>query len=391
MFIDLDNFKVVNDGLGHEQGDLLLVEMGQRLAAAVRQGDTVSRQGGDEFVVLLEGLDTQAALAAQQAEQVAWKILHSVHQPLELAGQLLRCSCSIGITLFGCAVVSSDDLLKQADMAMYQAKSAGRNTVRFFDPAMQAQVQQRMQLEQELRSALHEGQLRLHYQIQVDRQGRTTGVEALVRWQHPQRGLVSPTQFIPLAEDTGLILPLGQWVLQTACEQLLLWAGQPACAHWTLSVNISGRQLHQADFVQQVQEVLQRTGAPAQRLKLELTESVLMGSAHQVEQKMNALRALGVRFSLDDFGTGYSSLAYLHELPLSQLKIDQRFVRHLDSDERSGAIVRTIVNLAKNLGMEVIAEGVETRQQRDLLAVNGCHDYQGYLFGKPVPVEELRF
>ncbi|MBP7545539.1 MAG: EAL domain-containing protein, partial [Acidovorax sp.] len=285
---------------------------------------------------------------------------------------------------------SADDLMKHADLAMYQAKEAGRNTVRFFDPEMHAAVVHRLALEQDLRTALHEQQLRLYHQPQVDGTGRIIGTEGLVRWQHPQRGLVSPRDFIGLAEDTGLILPLGQWVLETACQQLAQWAQKPECAHLTLSVNVSGKQLRQSDFVAQVLRTLERSGAPAQRLKLELTESVLLDNPQDTVTKMSALQAHGVGFSLDDFGTGYSSLAYLRQLPLDQLKIDQSFVHNLGSDPRAAAIVRTIVTLADNLGLNVIAEGVETQEQREQLALNGCHACQGYLFGRPVPIEELR-
>jgi diguanylate cyclase (GGDEF)-like protein/PAS domain S-box-containing protein len=390
MFIDLDNFKLVNDSLGHEQGDLLLKEMGQRLVAAVREGDTVARLGGDEFVVILEGLSAQAHQAAAQAESVAHKMLQALASPMALAGHAMQSSCSIGVVLFVGDEASADDLMKHADLAMYQAKEAGRNTVRFFDPEMHAAVVHRLALEQDLRTALHEQQLRLYHQPQVDGTGRIIGTEGLVRWQHPLRGLVSPRDFIGLAEDTGLILPLGQWVLETACQQLAQWAQKPECAHLTLSVNVSGKQLRQSDFVAQVLRTLERSGAPAQRLKLELTESVLLDNPQDAVTKMSALQAQGVGFSLDDFGTGYSSLAYLRQLPLDQLKIDQSFVHNLGSDPRAAAIVRTIVTLADNLGLNVIAEGVETQEQREQLALNGCHACQGYLFGRPVPVEELR-
>ena len=391
MFIDLDNFKLVNDSLGHEQGDLLLQEMGRRLVASVREDDTVARLGGDEFVVVLEGLSAQPWRAAQEAETVAEKMLCALAAPVTLDGHEVRGTCSIGVVLFANDQARTEDLMKHADLAMYQAKESGRNTVRFFDPEMHAAVVQRVALEQDLRTGLQEGQLRLLYQPQVDAQGHMVGAEALVRWSHPRRGLVSPAAFIPLAEDTGLILPLGQWVLQTACTQLARWATEPGREQLTLAVNISGRQLRQTDFVAQVLQALQHSGAPAHRLKLELTESLLLDNPQDAITKMAALQAHGVRFSLDDFGTGYSSLAYLRQLPLSQLKIDQSFVHNLSADPRAAAIVRTIVTLADSLGLDVIAEGVETPEQRDSLARNGCHTYQGYLFGQPVAVEELVF
>lgn len=390
MFIDLDNFKLVNDSMGHEQGDVLLQEMGQRLVAAVREGDTVARLGGDEFVVVLEGLDAQALNAAAEAEAQAKKILNALARPVVLAGQELQCTGSIGVVLFMGLQVGVQDLMQRADLAMYQAKDDGRNTVRFFDPQMQASVMQRIALEKELRTALQDNQLRLFHQPQVDLQGRMVGTEGLLRWQHPQRGVVGPGEFIALAEDTGLILPLGQWVLQAACEQLAQWRDDPRYQHLTVSINVSGRQLQQEDFVDQVRDVLQRTGAPPERLKLELTESLLLDNPQDAVRKMAALQALGVRFALDDFGTGYSSLAYLRQLPLSQLKIDRSFVHDLGSrDLRATAIVRTVVTMANNLGLDVIAEGVETSVQREELARNGCYAYQGYLFGQPVPVEQL--
>ncbi len=391
MFIDLDNFKLVNDSLGHDQGDLLLTEMAHRLLAVVRQGDTVARIGGDEFVVVLENLHTHVRKAARQAEGLAEKMRQSLAQPMPLAGQSVQTSCSIGVVMFADASASADDLMKHADLAMYQAKEAGRNVVRFFDPEMHAAVVYRMHLEQDLRTALQEGQLILFYQVQVNAQAQPIGFEALVRWRHPRHGLVSPGEFIPLAEECGLILPLGQWVLHSACEQLARWAQQPECAHLTLAVNVSGRQILQADFVAQVLHTLESTGAPPQRLKLELTESLLLESPQDVITKMCALKDYGVGFSLDDFGTGYSSLAYLRQLPMDQIKIDQSFVQNIVADPRATAIVRTIVTLADSLGFSVIAEGVETEEQRQSLAANGCYAYQGYLFGRPVPIEALTF
>jgi diguanylate cyclase (GGDEF)-like protein/PAS domain S-box-containing protein len=389
MFIDLDNFKLVNDSLGHDQGDLLLQEMARRLVAAVRQGDTVARLGGDEFVVVLEDLSHEATAAARQAEAVAEKMLQSLATSMTLADQAVQISCSIGVVLFADDTLQPEDMMKHADLAMYRAKESGRNAVRFFDPEMHAAVVKRVALEQDLRTGLQEGQLRLYYQAQVDGQGRIIGAEALARWLHPGRGMVSPGEFIPLAEECGLILPLGQWVLQTACEQLARWAHEPGREHLTLAINVSGRQLHQQDFVAQVLQTLAQTGAPAHLLKLELTESLLLEHPEDAIAKMNALQVHGVGFALDDFGTGYSSLALLRLLPLSHLKIDQSFVHNLGTDPRATAIVRTLATLADSLGMSVIAEGVETQEQRDHLARNGCHACQGYLFGRPVPVEEF--
>ena len=390
MFIDLDNFKLVNDSLGHDKGDQLLREMAQRLSAAAREGDTVSRIGGDEFVVVLENLNTHARKAARQAEEVAEKMRLSLAQPMLLAGQSVQGSCSIGVVLFADDTASADDLMKHADLAMYQAKEAGRNAVRFFDPEMHAAVVNRMTLEQDLRTALQENQLVLFYQVQVDEHGQAVGVEALVRWQHPLRGLISPGEFIPLAEESSLILPLGQWVLRQACKQLAAWSKEPAHAHLSIAVNVSGRQMLQADFVAQVLDTLTQTGAPALRLKLELTESLLLDNPQDTITKMTELKAHGVGFSLDDFGTGYSSLAYLRQLPMDQIKIDQSFVQNLVADPRATAIVRTIVTLANNLGLSVIAEGVETPAQHESLRANGCFAYQGYLFGRPVPINELK-
>ncbi|MBY0453687.1 MAG: EAL domain-containing protein [Burkholderiaceae bacterium] len=389
MFIDLDNFKFINETLGHDKGDLLLQEVARRLVQTVREGDSVARLGGDEFVVVLEELSTQTSEAATQAETVAETVLTTLSQPFQFAGDDIKNSCSIGVVLFTDPNASAEDLMKHADMAMYRAKEAGRNTVRFFDPAMHAAVVKRVALEKDLRTGIQDDQLVLFYQPQVNAQSKLIGVEALVRWHHPERGMVSPVDFIPLAEESGLILPLGQWVLKTACEQLTLWAKDPARQALTIAVNVSGLQLRQPDFVIQVLHTLAATGANPQRLKLELTESLLLDNQEEAITKMNALREHGVGFSLDDFGTGYSSLAYLRRLPLNQLKIDQSFVHDVGKEPRATAIVRTIVTLANNLGLNVIAEGVETQEQRDSLAENGCHTCQGYLFGRPAPVENL--
>ncbi|MDP2369288.1 putative bifunctional diguanylate cyclase/phosphodiesterase, partial [Rhodoferax sp.] len=389
LFIDLDSFKTLNDTLGHDKGDLLLQSVARRLSTTVRGNDTVARLGGDEFVIMMEGLSLVAPDAAAQARLVAEKILDTFNQPHDLAGLAYHSTACIGIALFVRQTVSVDDLLKHADLAMYQAKGSGRNTLRFFDPQMQSAVMARAALEADLREGLHTHQLRLHYQPQVDDEGHVTGAEALVRWPHPQRGMIAPLEFIPMAEETGLILPLGQWVLETACAQLVAWSDRPELAHFTVAVNVSALQLRQRDFVDQVLAILHRTGANPRRLKLELTESLLVSNVEDVIEKMFALKAKGVGFSLDDFGTGYSSLSYLKRLPLDQLKIDQSFVRDIHVDPNDAAIARTIVALANSLGLGVIAEGVETMAQRDFLSSSGCHAHQGYFFSRPLPIEEF--
>ena len=389
LFIDLDNFKTLNDTLGHDMGDLLLKQVGERLCACVRAADTVARLGGDEFVVMLSELRADVREAAAQVEAVGNKILATLAHNYELNGAPYRSTSSIGAALFKGTSTVTDDLLKQADLAMYKAKAEGRNALRFFDPAMLVVMMERTALESDLREAVRDGHLLLHYQAQVVDDGRITGVEALARWPHHRRGMVSPALFIPLAEETGLILPLGQWVLRTACTQLAAWARRPETAHLTIAVNVSANQFSQPDFVDQMLTILGETGARPQRLKLELTESLLVANVGQLIEKMFALKAKGVGFSLDDFGTGYSSLAYLKRLPLDQLKIDQSFVRDVLTDPNDASIARTIIALAKSLNLGVIAEGVETTAQRDFLASSGCHAYQGYLFSRPLPLTDF--
>ena len=386
LFVDLDNFKTLNDSYGHHMGDLLLQEVARRLSTCIRKGDTVARLGGDEFVVMLEDLGQYPLVAITHAEAVGDKILAVLNQNFLLAKAVHHSTPSIGITLFGEVDEGIEEPLKRADLAMYQAKNAGRNTLRFFDPHMQAVVTARAALEMGLREALKSNQLQLYYQPQVVGECQLTGVEALVRWLHPERGMVSPAEFIPLAEDTGLILPLGLWVLETACTQLALWARQRAFAHLTVAVNVSPRQFQQSDFVDQVLAVLARTGARPQRLKLELTEGMLVANIQDVITKMDALKAVGVGFSLDDFGTGYSSLSHLKLLPLDQLKIDQGFVRDVLTDPNDAAIAKMVIALGDSLGLAVMAEGVETEAQRLFLAHQGCHAYQGYLFSRPLSV-----
>ena len=394
LFIDLDNFKTLNDTLGHGIGDLLLQQVAQRLESCVREGDTVARLGGDEFVVMLEDLSEKDLEAAAQTEAIGEKILATLNQPYQLGKHEYLNSPSIGATLFNDHQQSIEELLKQADIAMYQAKKAGRNALRFFDPQMQETINARATLESELRKALKCHQFRLYYQIQVDsiREGvssRHMGAEALIRWVHPERGLLLPAQFIPMAEETGLILPIGQWVLETACAQIKTWQQDVLTRDLVLAVNVSAKQFRQADFVDQVQAAIQRHGIDPMLLKLELTESLLLEGIEDTIATMNILKTIGVKFSLDDFGTGYSSLQYLKQLPLDQLKIDQSFVRDLASDSSDRAIVRTIIAMARSLKLNVIAEGVETEEQRQLLQDKGCIHYQGFLFGKPVPIEQF--
>jgi diguanylate cyclase (GGDEF)-like protein/PAS domain S-box-containing protein len=389
LFIDLDNFKNLNDSLGHDKGDLLLQHVAARLTECVRAGDTVSRLGGDEFVLMLEDLSENQRDAAAQAEVVGEKIVEALNQDYQLGTQEYHCTPSIGITLYCGQDASVDELLQQADLAMYQAKAAGRNTLRFFQPDMQSAVTIRSTLEADLRKGLREHQFMLFYQPQVSAEGQLIGVEALVRWRHPLRGLVAPSEFIPLAEETGLILPLGLWVLETACARLAVWGKDPGKAHLTMAVNVSARQFHHQDFVDQVMATLDHTGANPQRLKLELTESLFLTDVEDTIVKMTELKAAGVSFSLDDFGTGYSSLSYLKRLPLDQLKIDQSFIRDVLTDPNDAAIARTIVALAQSMGLAVIAEGVETEAQREFLASHNCCAFQGFLFGKAEPPERI--
>jgi diguanylate cyclase (GGDEF)-like protein/PAS domain S-box-containing protein len=389
LFIDLDNFKTLNDTRGHDTGDQLLQQVAQRLSLCIRQGDTVARLGGDEFVIMLDDLSEHPQEAATQTETVGEKVLLALNQPYQLGGFEHISTPSIGVTLFVEHHGTIDDLLKRADLAMYQAKAAGRNTLRFFDPAMQAVVTQRAELETGLREALLKDQFLLHYQSQVDAVGRITGVEVLLRWQHPEKGLMSPAGFIPFAEESGLIVPIGKWVLQSACAQLVQWAARPDLAHLTIAVNISARQLKLPNFVAEVLAVIDQSGANANQIKLELTESLLLDDVEDVIAKMAKLKSHGVHFSLDDFGTGYSSLAYLKRLPLNQLKIDQSFVRDILVDTNDAAIAKMVIALAETLELSVIAEGVETTEQRDVLANLGCYSYQGYLYGRPMPIADF--
>ncbi len=389
LFIDLDHFKMLNDTRGHVVGDLLLQEVAQRLRTSVRGDDCVARLGGDEFVLMLQGLAKNAAGAVAQVAVVGEQVLSRLSQVYLLDGFQHHCTASIGVSLFSGNAQDVGELLKCADAAMYAAKNTGRNALAFFDPAMQATLQARVELSNELRAALQQGQLQLHYQAQVNSQHGLVGAETLLRWQHPERGMVSPAQFIPLAEDNGLIVPIGQWVLEQACAQLKSWQNHPLASALPLSVNVSARQFRQPDFVEQVRQCLQRTEIDPGQLKLELTESLVLDNVESVIATMHALKALGVRFSMDDFGTGYSSLSYLKRLPLDQLKIDQSFVRDIVTDPGDAVIVKTIIGMAHNLGLEVIAEGVETEAQRQLLLDYECRVFQGYLFSRPLPLAEF--
>ena len=387
LCLDIDNFKLLNDSVGHDIGDLLLQQIAQRLTDNIRDCDTAARFGGDTFLVMLEDLGADPVLAAAKAELIGQKLLDLLRQPHPLPDQTYQGSVSMGITLLGAPEDSADTLIQRVELAMYQAKAAGRNTLRFFDPQMQAVVSARAALEVGLRGALGQNQFLLHYQAQVDQDGQVIGVEALLRWLDPRRGLVPPAEFIPLAEETGVILPLGLWVLETACQQLVQWADQAELAHLSMAVNVSALQFRQSDFAEQVLTVLARTGARADRLKLELTESLLVSNVDEVVAKMKLLKASGVGFSLDDFGTGYSSLSYLKRLPLDQLKIDQGFVRNILLDADDAAIAKMIIALADSLGLEVLAEGVETAAQLEYLAGLGCRRFQGYLFSQALPVQ----
>ena len=389
LVLDLDNFKQLNETLGHGMGDQLLVQVAQRLKDCMREADSVARLGGDEFLVLLKGLATQERDASAQAWDISLKVLQALNKPYDLGTQRHSCTASIGVVLFKDRENGVNDLLRMADVAMYQAKAAGGNTARFYDPAMQATAEARTQLEQDLRRGLAMREFELFYQVQVNLDRVPVGVEALVRWRHPVRGLLPPADFIALAEQTGVILELGQWVLETACSQLALWANVPGKGDWTLAVNVSASQFAHASFVANVFRALDQTGAPAQRLKLELTESMLAVDIEDIIFKMLAIKSRGVSFGLDDFGTGYSSLSYLKRLPLAQLKIDRSFVRDILSDPNDAAIVRAILVLGHTMGLEVIAEGVETAEQHEFLAQLGCDAFQGFLFGRPVPQTEL--
>lgn len=397
LMLDMDDFKALNDTQGHDVGDKFLVAVARRIESCTRKTDTVARQGGDEFMILLECIGERED-AAVQAKNIAEKTLDAVSKPylLELtspAGQAhtysYHCSASIGVTLFSDEADSADELMKRADTAMYQAKASGRNAIRFFDLDMQTEVTARAVLDNELREAVQKNQFVLHYQPQMDESGCMTGAEALLRWIHPKHGVVMPDRFISVTESTGLILPIGRFVIETACAQLACWAARPETSHLTLSVNVSTVQFCEYGFVDHLLATIEDSGVNPKNLKLEITESLLLTTVDGNIEKMFELKARGIGFSLDDFGTGYSSLAYLKRLPIDQLKIDKSFIRDVLTDRNDAAIVCTIVALAKNMGLEVIAEGVETEGQRQFLADNGCLAYQGFLYARPLPVDEV--
>ncbi|HEY5994149.1 MAG TPA: PAS domain S-box protein [Gallionellaceae bacterium] len=389
LFIDMDNFKNLNDTLGHAFGDLLLQHIAKRLTLCVREGDTVARLGGDEFVVLLEEVSGRVNEAVTLIEMVGKKVLEVLGQPYNLNGTRYSSTPSIGVTLVGERQIVAEDLVKQADIAMYQAKKAGRNTLRFFDQEMQEAISRRASMESDLRNALEQDQIRLYFQVQKTSLDKAVGAEALVRWIHPERGMVSPAEFIPLAEENGLILPIGQRVIEMACAQLKKWEQNVHARNFALAINVSARQFHQPGFAGQVEKAIREQDINPGRLKLELTESLVLQNIEETVQTMNALNQIGVQISLDDFGTGYSSLQYLKRLPLDQLKIDQSFVRDIAEDGGDLAIVQTIIAMADSMGLDIIAEGVETEKQRKLLLKSGCTHFQGYLFGKPVPIDEF--
>jgi diguanylate cyclase (GGDEF)-like protein len=386
----MDKFKTLNDTFGHDHGDILLAEVANRLKLCVREVDTVARLGGDEFVVLLESMSPEVSDASQNAAQVAEKIRSVLASPYLIKDQIHHSSPSIGVCLFCGNDSSVDELIKRADMAMYQAKDSGRNKVRFFDPHMQQSVEIRANLESGLRHAIIDRQLQLHYQIQLDSDQNPIGAEALLRWTHPERGMIPPAEFIPIAEESSLILDIGQWVLESACQQLAGWSNSPQTRDLSLAINISAQQFKHPDFVDHVSSAIRKYRFEPSRLKLELTESVALDDIEVVSLKMLTLRqALGITLSLDDFGTGYSSLSYLKRLPLDQLKIDKSFVRDMTSDSSDAIMVKTIIDMAHNFGLSVIAEGVETREQLLALQEKGCSAYQGYLFSKPLPLEQF--
>lgn len=389
LFIDIDNFKTLNNIKGHDLGDLMLIEVANRLKGCVRIDDTVAGLGGDEFIAILEGLGAEHAQAVAQVETVVRKILIALNQPYFLRGHEYHSSASIGINLFSDKKVAVEELLKHADTAMHQAKASGRNSFRFFDPDMQAMMEARDTLENELRHALPQQQFKLYYQMQVDRSGHLTGAEVLLRWQHPGQGLVSPAQFIPVAEETGLILPIGTWVLETACAKIKAWESDSRTNRLCLSINVSARQFHQPDFVERVRQIILESAINPALIKFELTESLVLNNVNDSIIKMKALEEIGVHFSMDDFGTGYSSLAYMTQLPLAQVKIDQTFVQNIFKKPTDAVIVQAIIGMAGNLGMEVVAEGVETEAQYNFLKQHGCAVFQGNLFSKPVSVEEF--
>lgn len=389
LLIDLDRFKILNDTLGHDYGDLLLIEVAIRLKACVREMDTVARLGADEFVVLIEDVSNNPDETSLKVGLIAEKIRESLARPYYFNGYQLLSSSSIGVTLYNGSEKSIEILVQHAEMAMYQAKSAGRDSIRFFDPVMQHKVTSHAAMENDLRHAIARQQLQLYYQIQVDINHRPVGAEALLRWFHPERGLVLPSLFIPIAEESTLILEIGNWVLDTACRQLAIWADSDQTRNLTLAVNVSAKQFAIPDFVDQIADVLKTHKVNPASLKLELTESVMLEDLASTVEKMHALKALGIGLAMDDFGIGYSSLSYLKQLPLDQLKIDQGFVQGITKDGSDAMLVQTIIDLATNFRLNVIAEGVETQSQLTFLKHHECMAFQGFLFGKALPANEF--
>lgn len=389
MMLDLDHFQKVNDSLGHAVGDQLLVQTAQRLHAIRREGDVLARFSGDSFVLLCESLGPDRVVAATRAMSLAEAARQAMTDQVVLEGHRFACSGSVGVTLFHDDRIGANALLQQAELAMYKSKRGGRNMVRFFEDGMQSELDDRNRLEDELREAIEKEQLTLFYQVQVDREGRPIGAEALIRWRHPERGMISPSVFIPVAEETGLILPIGEWAIAAACRQLAAWRHEPLLRELTLAVNISPLQFKVESFVDDILDRVRQAGAPVDMLKLEVTESLAIDDFKSSISKLNALKAHGFSISLDDFGTGNSSLNYLTKLPLTQLKIDKSFVDELPSSERDAMVAQTIIAMGQGLGLDVIAEGVETGAQRDFLVAHGCYAFQGFLFGKPVPVTEF--
>jgi diguanylate cyclase (GGDEF)-like protein/PAS domain S-box-containing protein len=398
FFIDLDHFKALNDTHGHNMGDQLLIAVASRIQSSIRAEDLVARLGGDEFVVMIANMGSDKVTAGRFAEEIAEKVRLAICKPYKLSIKensdtkneiVFHCTPSVGISIFKSNLTSHDDILKQADVAMYQAKAAGRNTIRFFDPAMQLTLDKNAAILAELHQAIDNGELELYYQIQIDETNGIQGAEVLLRWFHPTRGMISPLDFIPLAEESGLIIPIGCWVLESACQQLKIWETIPNRKNWQISVNVSALQFQQENFVEQVQEIISSKNINPHCLKLELTESMVLENVELIIEKMLQLNKLGINFSMDDFGTGYSSLSCLKRLPLKQLKIDQSFVRDITTDPDDAAIVQAIINLSSSLNYDVIAEGVETNEQRQFLFNNGCSQYQGFLFSRPVPITEF--
>ncbi len=388
FFIDVDHFKLLNDTRGHDVGDLLLIEISKRLQLNMRFGDTVGRQGGDEFMILLSGLSEKSTEAAAMALQFGQNIYKTFEKPFDLNGFEYSCKISIGISLLqkGSSV---EELFKHADIALYQAKDAGRNTLCFFDPKMQEAINLRTILDSDLHSAIALQEFCLFYQPQLDKKGVCIGVEALIRWKHPKRGLVTPFDFIPHAEDSGLILPIGLWVLKMACAKLKQWEQYPDRKTLHMAINVSTRQFRQPNYVLEVESVLKESGINPALLEFELTENLVLEDIVGSIEKMSELKKLGVSFSMDDFGTGYSSLSYLTQLPLSQLKIDKSFIDNIPGSKNNETIVRTIIAMGDGMEIKVIAEGVEIDAQKEFLLSNGCHFFQGYLFSTPISEDEL--